>query len=142
MLYSTNKKKFKGNSDYKTYPYISGHCRIACGSVWKNRKRRVQYKPWKIGPDKYQVRITGKGYEFEITAINIKICKCTPDPTSMFPIDELLFDGTHLSKDEYFNLALQIPMLTPDEIQSIRNFMQRKDRRYVALFLYMDKDWI
>lgn len=141
MLYSTNKKTFKGNSDWQTYPYISGHSRISCGTVWKNRKKRFQYKPWKIGPDKYRVRITGKGYEYEITAINIKIYKCTHDLFSLFPTDEVLFVGEHLSKDDHFNLSLQIPMLSPDEFESIRKFMERKNRRYVTLYLYMEKHW-
>lgn len=142
LLHSTNKKKFKGNSDYQVYPYIRGYSRISCGSVWKNRKRRLQYKPWKIGPNKYQVCITDKGYEYEITAKHIKVIKCLPDASSIFPMDEVLFKGEYLTKEDHFNLALQVPMLSIEDFQRIRNFMERKDTKYVAIYLYLSKDWV
>lgn len=141
LLYSTNKKKFKGNSDYSVYPYVSGYSRIACGSVWKNRKRRIQYKPWKIGPDKYKVQISDKGYEYEITAKYIKIIKCLTHEPYIFPFNEVLFQGEYLTKEDHFNLALQVPMLSIEDFQRIRNFMERKDTKYVAIYMYMSKDW-
>ena len=142
LLYSTNKKTFKGNSDYQVYPYISGYSRIACGKVWKNKIPRLQYKPWKMGPDKYKVCINDKGYEYEITAKYIKVIKYVYDTSSVFPLDVVIFKGENLSKEDHFNLALQVPMLSIEDFQRIRNFMQRKDTRYVAIYMYLTKEWI
>ena len=141
LLHSTNKKKFRGNTDYRVYPYVSADSRIACGSVWKNRKRRLQYKRWNLGPDKYKVLIADKGYEYEITATYIRIIKCSPDGLSLFPLDIVLYEGNNLTKDEHFNLALQIPMISLEDFQRIRNFMERKDTKYVAIYMYLSKDW-
>lgn len=95
-----------------------------------------------MGPDKYKVCINDKGYEYEITAKYIKVIKYVYDTSSVFPLDVVIFKGENLSKEDHFNLALQVPMLSIEDFQRIRNFMQRKDTRYVAIYMYLTKEWI
>ncbi len=143
LIRKSNKKYFKFDNDYEIYPYIYAYNSKVVGNVYKRGKAYPRIKRCSYGPEKYMLRVIDKGIEFEITHINIKIYKSETVPYSIFPSEELLFEGKEMTKDEHFNISMMIPNVpNPEEIQIIRNIMMRKDTRYNVISLYMSKDWM
>lgn len=143
LIRKTNKKSFKRNSDYQIYPYVCAYNSKIVGYVHKRGKTRAQLKRCSFGPEKYIIRVSDKGIEFEITHLNIKIYKTEPVPNNIFPLEHLIFEGKEMSKDEHFNISMMLANVpNPEEIQLIRNIMMRKDTRYNRIYMYMSKDWM
>lgn len=143
LIRKTNKKSFKRCTDYQIYPYVCAYNSKVVGYVHKRGKVRAQIKRCSYGPDKYIVRVSDKGIEIELTHLNIKIYKTEGNINNIFPEEELIFEGSNITKDDHFNISMILPNVpTPDEFKMIRALMERKDARYNRIYMYMSKDWM
>lgn len=143
LIRKTNKKTFRRNSDHRNYPYVCAYNMISDGYVYKNGKRHPKFKRWDIGPEKYGIHIYDKGLQIDITHLSIKIYKTISTPHNLFPDEHLMFEGENLDNDDHFNLSMSIPNIpTASEINIIRSIMNKKERRYTKIYIYLSKDWM